>query len=73
MKVGDLVIVNVPIDWNTVHPESCHGVIVDKKVVRENDGIDVKNRTWFYVLRSDTGTIENFHEDWLEAGKNESW
>jgi len=48
-------------------------VIVDKKVVRENDGIDVKNRTWFYVLRSDTGTIENFHEDWLEAGKNESW
>jgi len=76
MKVGDLVIVNTPAHspGQDLHAKfSCHGMIVDKKVFRENDGIDVKNRTWWYVLRSDTGTVEKFHEDWMTAGKNGSW
>jgi len=72
MKVGDLVIVNVPPVGKKNWP-SCHGVIIEKKVFRENDGVAVKNRTWWYVLRSDTGAIEKFHDDWLEAGKNGSW
>ncbi len=72
MKVGDLVIINVPIDM-TGNTKSCNGMIIDRKVLRENDGVSVKNRTWFYVLRSDTGTIQKFHEDWMEAGENGSW
>ena len=72
MKVGDLVIVNTP-PVGEKHWPSCTGMIVDKKVFRENDGIDVKNRTWFYILRSDTGTIEKFHEDWMEVSENGSW
>ena len=66
MKVGDLVFVNVPHlrggSWST-----CEGIVVDKKVFRENDGIDVKNRTWFYILRNDNGRVEKFHEDWMEV------
>ena len=72
MKGGDLVIINVPRVGEKQWP-ACHGMIVDKKVFRENDGSDVKNRVWFHVLRSDTGTIEKFHEDWLEVGANGSW
>jgi hypothetical protein len=72
VKVGDLVIVNVPHVGKT-HWPACTGMIVDKKVFRENNGIDVENRTWWYVLRSDTGMIEKFHDDWLEAGENGSW
>ena len=72
MKVGDLVIINVP-PAGKKHWPACHGMIVEKKVFRENDGTGVKNRIWFYVLRSDTGRVEKFHEDWMEAGENESW
>ena len=70
MKIGDLVIVNVPPPGQKSW--ACTGMIVEKKVIRENDGVDVKNRTWFYILRSDTGAIEKFHEDWMEV-QNGSW
>ena len=71
MKVGDLVIVNVP-PVGEKHWPACSGIIVDKIISRENDGIEVKNRTWCYVLRGDIGKVEKFHEDWMKAGKNES-
>ena len=74
MKVGDLVIINVPpvggMGWGT----SCQGMIIDRKVIQiEHKETKVRNRTWWYVLRSDTGKVEKFHEDWMEAGENGSW
>ena len=71
MKIGDLVIINVPLAM-TGNTKPCNGMIVDRNVFRENDGVDVKNRIWWYILRSDTGMIEKFHDDWLEA-QNGSW
>jgi heme A synthase len=66
MNVGDLVIVNVPPSGEK-HWPGCHGVIVEKKVFRENDGTGVKHRIWCYVLRGDTGKVEKFHENWMAA------
>ena len=67
MKVGDMVIVNVP--WTRT--PTCHGIIVEMRT--ETPGTGERNRTWCYVLRGDTGMIEKFHEDWMKAGKNENW
>ena len=73
MKVGDMVIINVP-PVGEKHWPACQGMIVDKRVIPvEDKKNDVRNRTWWYVLRSDTGTIEKFHEDWMEAGENGRW
>ena len=73
MKVGDLVIINVP-PVGEKHWPSCQGMIVDMRVIPiEHKEMEVRNRTWWYVLRSDTGKVEKFHEDWMEAGENGSW
>ena len=73
MKVGDLVIVNVP-PVGEKHWPSCQGMIIDRKVIPiEDQKNDVRNPTWWYVLRSDTGKVEKFHEDWMKAGENGSW
>ena len=74
MKVGDLVIINVPPVGKLETCPSCQGVVVDK-IVYNYDKIsdDGRNRVWWYVLRSDTGTIEKFHDDWLDAAENGSW
>ena len=74
MKVGDLVIVNVP-PVGEKHWPSCQGMIVDiqREIRIEDKKNNTINRTWFYVLRSDTGAIEKFHEDWMEAAENGSW
>ena len=75
MNVGDLVIINVPMGAADTTPDAVQGMIVDKRVI----GIDVDkeynttDRIWWYVLRSDTGTIESFHEDWIKAGENGNW
>ncbi len=70
MKVGDLVIVNVsPIGKK--HWPACQGIIVEMCPAHRELGVQLW--TWCYVLRGDTGKVEKFHEDWMEAGKNGSW
>ena len=71
MKIGDLVIINVPPNGEK-HWPSCHGIIVEKKEFRSRSRRSLE-RTWWYILRGDTGTIESFHEDWMTAGANGSW
>ena len=74
MKIGDLVIINVPMPSADTTPDAVQGMIIDKSESLESAlGMKVRNRTWWYVLRSDTGTIQKFHEDWMEAGENGSW
>ena len=70
MKVGDMVIGNVP-PVGEKHWPACHGIIVEMRT--ETPGTGERNRTWCYVLRGDTGMIEKFHEDWMKAGENGSW
>ncbi len=65
MKVGDLVIVNVPA-WckpSSNQTESVHGLVVDRPDL---------GPMWL-IMRSDTGKVEEFHEDWMKAGENGSW
>ena len=75
MRVGDLVIVNVPADFTRSHQiESVQGIVIGKRAVVIEDELDgVKNRDWWLIMRSDTGTIEQYHDDWLKAGENGSW
>jgi hypothetical protein len=75
VKVGDLVIINIPADFTRSHQLECvQGIVVGKRVVAIEDELNgVKNRAWWRILRSDTGRVEEFHDDWMKAGENESW
>ena len=64
MKVGDMVIINVP-PIGEKHFPACHGIVIDKQERKELSSlIDNHCRIWWYILRSDTGKIEKFHENW---------
>ena len=72
MKVGDLVIVNVPegasaFDASTML-DATQGLIVEMKEhsLCETD-LTAPVHRWWYVLRSDTGRIEKFHDNWVEV------
>jgi len=70
VKVGDLVIVHVPVgtrhasNLRTIY--STQGIVIEmKKIPRHPDGRPECEK-WWYVLRSDTGRVEKFHSKWME-------
>jgi|LWDU01.1.fsa_nt_gi hypothetical protein len=77
MKVGDLVIFNVfPKGWDGGPLSSVQGIIISHQMIPAADADDfygVKNQVWWFIMRSDTGTIKKYHDDWIKAGENESW
>jgi hypothetical protein len=73
MKIGDLVIVNVPAGGRRENWSATRGLIIDRQEMRKTSAADDgRCRVWWHVLRSDTGRIEKFHDSWMKAYSNES-
>ena len=74
MKVGDLVIVNVLTKAGLGPFARVQGIVVSKRTIPIDEReARLKNHCWWFIMRSDTGTVEKFHADWIKAGENESW
>ena len=71
IKIGDIVMINVPVGGKAMGTPlqtlySTRGIIVKmKKIQMMRPRPEYKK--WWYVLRSDTSTVEHYHEDWMEV------
>ena len=69
MKVGDMVTIDVPVGVPSSHKTSRTLYTVQGIIVEKYENVSSRHRTWWNVLRSDTGTVEKYHNGWMEVIK----